>query len=180
MKNLKFSELNKYMDKAHNINKYSHRIKYEKKPKNVSLNDYFELNKINQEKKLVNNIYNDINIYHKSFVEGKYGSNLNNKKNKIYSETERFNYKQDKNKDKSLDVINKEKKLLKLENILKELKINQNEIKNELISLTKQNSELEENKNIKNNNIYNNIKNILNDIQNKDSNNITKINSKYY
>ena len=165
MKNLKFSDLNKYINNAHNINIYSNRMKYETKPKNISLNNYFELNKINQTKKSVNNIYNDINIYHKSFLERKYGTK--NNKNKIHSETERFISKHDKNKDKSIDTINKEKKLLKLENILEELKINQKEIKNELISLTKQNSELEENKNIKNNEIYNNIKNILNDIENK-------------
>ena len=179
MKNIKFSDLNKYMNNAHNINIYSNRIKNETKPKNISLNNYFELNKINKTKKSVNNIYNDINIYHKSFLEGKYGTN-NNNKNKIYSETERFIIKHDINKDKSIDVINKEKKLLKLENILEELKINQKEIKDELTSLTKHNSELEENTNIKNNNIYNNIKNILDDIENNNKNNITKIDSNYY
>ena len=69
-RNLKFSELNKYMNNAQNLNMYSHRMN-NTKTKNISLNHYFGLNKISQGKKSINNIYNDINIYHKSFWKRK-------------------------------------------------------------------------------------------------------------
>ena len=119
-RNLKLSDLNRYMNNVHNINIYNKKIN-EPKPKNMSLNHYFELNKINQAKKSVNNIYNDINIYHKSFVERKKEDSLRNKKNNLYSETERFinnkiNFNMYEN-NKNSEMEQKEKKLLKLERI---------------------------------------------------------------
>ena len=183
-KNLKLSELTKYMNNAHNINIYSNRTKNNDIiPRHVSLNNYFEVNKINQGKKSMNNIYNNINVYNKSFIDRKNSSNFIYKKNnKIYSETERYIVKNNNNNItiKNSDTEKKEKTLLKLEKILQELKLNQNDIQNELISITKQNSELENKKNMKTQKIYNNIKNILNNIHNQDSKNIININPQLY
>jgi len=182
-RNLKLSDLNRYMNNAHNINIYNKKIN-ESRPKNMSLNHYFDLTKINQAKKSVNNIYNDINIYHKSFVERKKENSLRNKKNNMYSETERhinnninFNiYENIKNS----EISQKEKKLLKLESILEELKLNQKEIQNELYNITKENSELERSQTVKNKNIYINIKNILENASMQDLKDNKNINSKLY
>ena len=184
-RNLKLSDLNRYMNNVHNINIYNKKIKInEPKPKNMSLNHYFELNKINQAKKSVNNIYNDINIYHKSFVERKKENNFRNKKNNLYSETERFinnkiNFNMYEN-NKNSEIEQKEKKLLKLEKILEELKLNQKEIQNELYNITKENSELEKNQAVKNKNIYINIKNILENASMEDLKSNKNLNSKLY
>ena len=182
-RNIKLSDLNRYMNNAHNINIYNKKIN-EPRPKNMSLNHYFDLTKINQAKKSVNNIYNDINIYHKSFVERKKENSLRNKKNNMYSETERhinnninFNiYENIKNS----EISQKEKKLLKLESILEELKLNQKEIQNELYNITKENSELERSQTVKNKNIYINIKNILENASMQDLKDNKNINSKLY
>ena len=182
-RNLKLSDLNRYMNNAHNINIYNKKIN-EPRPKNMSLNHYFDLTKITQAKKSVNNIYNDINIYHKSFVERKKENSLRNKKNNIYSETERhinnninFNIYQN---IKNSEISQKEKKLLKLESILEELKLNQKEIQNELYNITKENSELERSQTVKNKNIYINIKNILENASMQDLKDNKNINSKLY
>jgi len=182
-RNLKLSDLNRYMNNAHNINIYNKKIN-EPRPKNMSLNHYFDLTKINQTKKSVNNIYNDINIYHKSFVERKKENSLRNKKNNMYSETERhinnninFNIYQN---IKNSEIAQKEKKLLKLESILEELKLNQKEIQNELYNITKENSDLERSQTVKNKNIYINIKNILENASMQDLKDNKNINSKLY
>jgi hypothetical protein len=173
------------MNNVHNINIYNKKIKInEPKPKNMSLNHYFELNKIYQAKKSVNNIYNDINIYHKSFVERKKENNFRNKKNNLYSETERFinnkiNFNMYEN-NKNSEIEQKEKKLLKLEKILEELKLNQKEIQNELYNITKENSELEKSQAVKNKNIYINIKNILENASMEDLKSNKNLNSKLY
>ena len=180
-KNLKYSDLNRYLSNAYNININSDKVK-ETKPKNISLNHYFELNKLIQDKKSVNSFYNNINIYQKSFAERKNQSNLINRKNKIHSETERFinksnninNYMSFKNS----DITKKEKKLLELKNILEELKLKQNEIKNELIIAKQENSNLEQKGNIKN--IYINIKNILHNALNNGLNEDKNINTKLF
>ena len=182
-KNIKLSELSKYINNAHNINIYSHRTKNEIIPRHESLNTYFELNKINEGKKSLNNLFNDINIYNKSFIEKKNSSNFISKKNKLDSETERYITKNSANNSQNQNSNNskKAKTLLKLEKILEELKINQNEIQNELIFIKRQNSELEKKQNIKCINIYNNIKNILNNMPNQgDSKNIININPNFY
>ena len=151
-KNLKYSDLNRYLSNAYNININSDKVK-ETKPKNISLNHYFELNKLIQDKKSVNSFYNNINIYQKSFAERKNQSNLINRKNKIHSETERFINKSNNINNymgfKNSDIARKEKKLLELQNILEELKLKQNEIKNELIIAKQENSNLEQKGNIK-------------------------------
>ena len=172
-RNLKFSELNKYMNNAQNLNMYSHRMN-NTKTKNISLNHYFGLNKISQGKKSINNIYNDINIYHKSFWKRKNDCNLTPKKDELFLESERFKINNSNVNVINIDLEKKKKKLLKLQKILEELKTNQNDIQSELISINKQNLELERSKNTKNNIIYNNIKNIFDNIENKDSNNIYK------
>ena len=182
-KNLKLSELTRYMNNAHNINIYSNRTKNEIIPIRGSLNNYIELNKINEEKKSMSNIYNNFNKYNKSFNERKNSSNFICKKNKLYSETERYITKNSVNNTYNQNSINskKAKTLLKLEKILEQLKLNQNEIQNELKSIKEQNSELEKKQNIKSINIYNNIKNILNNITNQeDSKNIININPQLY
>ena len=177
--NLKYSDLNRYMNNAHNINIHNNKTK-EINPKNISLSHYFEINKMNQSKKSVNNIYNDINIYHKSFIAKKNETSLRNKKHNTFSQTERLLNKINKGIiiDNS-DISQKENNLLKLQNILEELKTKQNEIENKLLSITKQNSELEKSQNTKNKNIYINIKNFLNNIERYDINE-RNINSKFY
>ena len=182
-KNLKLSELSRYMNNAHNINIYNNRTKNEIIPIHESLNNFIELNKINEGKKSMSNIFNNINIYNKSFIERKNMSNLIYNKNKLYSETERYITKNSVNNTYNQNTINskKAKALLKLEKILEQLKLNQNEIQKELKSLTKQNLELEKKQNIKYINIYNNIKNILNGMQNQEeSKNIININPQLY
>ena len=112
-RNLKLSDLNRYMNNAHNINIYSNRIKNNDIiPRHVSLNNYFEVNKINQGKKSMNNIYNNINVYNKSLIDKKNSSNFIYKKNnKIYSETERYIVKNNNNNItiKNSDTEKKEK-----------------------------------------------------------------------
>ena len=182
-KNLKLSELSRYMNNAHNINIYNNRTKNEIIPIHESLNNFIELNKINEGKKSMSNIYNNNNIYNKSFIERKNMSNLIYNKNKLYSETERYITKNSVNNTYNQNTINskKAKALLKLEKILEQLKLNQNEIQKELKSLTKQNLEIEKKQNIKYINIYNNIKNILNGMQNQEeSKNIININPQLY
>ena len=189
-KNLKLSDLNRYINNAHNINIYNKKIKInETKPKKISLNHYFELTKENQKKKSMNNIYNDINIYHKCLVERKNENVLRNKKSyNMYSETERFINKNNMNNNFNIyesiknnsEISQKENKLLKLENILEELKLNQNEIQNELYKITKENAELEKSKTVQNQNIYINIKQILENAQKQVLNNNKEINSKLY
>ena len=180
--NLKFSDINRYINNAHNINIYNNKTK-DVKPKNLSLNNYFELNKIKQSKKSMNNIYNDINIYHKSFIQRKNENNFRNRKHRQYSETERIMMKNNtNNNDINLEdsgINQKEKQLLKLENILEELKSKHNDMKNELIEISKENSELEKKEDTKYNDIYINIKNILNNTS-KYNINDKNINTKLY
>ena len=178
-KNLKLSKLSRYMNNANNINIYNNRTKNESFPIHKSLNNYIELNKINEGKKSMSNIYNNINIYNKSFIERKNTNNFLNKKNKLNPETERYITKNSVNNtyNQNSDNSKKAKSLLKLEKILEQLQLNQNEIRNELKSISKQNSELEEKQNIKYINIYNNINNILNDIPNQGD---SKINLQLY
>ena len=183
VKNLKHSDLNRYLNNAYNINIYNDKINIdESRPKTISLNNYFELNKIIQDKKSMNSIYNNINIYHNKFAQRKNHNNLINRKNKIYSETEKFmnksnninNYISFKNSDKS----KKEKKLLELQNVLEELKLKQNEIQKELMVTKNENSELEKKGNIKN--IYIKIKNILDNVINHELNEDKNINTKFF
>lgn len=183
VKNLKHSDLNRYLNNAYNINIYNDKINIdESRPKTISLNNYFELNKIIQDKKSMNSIYNNINIYHNKFAQRKNHNNLINRKNKIYSETEKFmnksnninNYISFKNSDKS----KKEKKLLELQNVLEELKLKQNEIQKELMVTKNENSELEKKGNIKN--IYIKIKNILDNAINHEFNEDKNINTKFF
>ena len=191
IRNLKFSDLNKYINNVHNINIRTNRIN-EGKPKNQSLNNYFNLNKIKKEKKSIDNslnkfsinnkknhvnrIYNDINIYHRSFIENKKENSYRNKKINKFSETERMINKDDFNNNNNNDINkkSKEKKLLKLKNILERLKSENNEINNDLKIIIKQNSELEQSENNKKKNIYINIKNILDNINIKNKINFNK------
>ena len=174
-RNLKFSDINKYINNANNINIHTNRIS-QRKPYNQSLHNYFNLNKLNQDKKSINSsikvpcsnnqshkIYNNINIYHHSFIERK-KENFRNKKQNKYSKTERIVQN---NSNEDLDKINKEKKILRLKKILEELKSENNNINKDLILISKQNSELEKKANIQNNNIYINIKNKLDNISNQ-------------
>ena len=155
---LNYTDLNKYMSQVHNIN--STRVTQNKGNK-MTLNKYFNINKINLDNKIINSntvktLYNNTSLKEYNNIKNKYNSfitrkdktsfinGINNKTN-IYNETG--------------NIIN-------------------NNIKNEISFLKERNAILEHNKIIKNKKLFINIKNILQKIvinnENKNYNKILK------
>ena len=185
---LNYTDLNKYMSQVHNIN--STRVTQNKGNK-MTLNKYFNINKINLDNKIINSntvktLYNNTSLKEYNNIKNKYNSfikrkdktsfinGINNKTN-IYNETGNIINNNIKN---NINKIKKEKELLKLKKVLNELKIKHNNIQNEISFLKERNAILEHSKIIKNKKLFINIKNILQKIvinnENKNYNNILK------
>ena len=185
---LNYTDLNKYMSQVHNIN--STRVTQNKGNK-MTLNKYFNINKINLDNKIINSntvktLYNNTSLKEYNNIKNKYNSfitrkdktsfinGINNKTN-IYNETGNIINNNIKN---NINKIKKEKELLKLKKVLNELKTKNNNIQNEISFLKERNAILEHNKIIKNKKLFINIKNILQKIvinnENKNYNNILK------
>ena len=192
VRNTKFnySDLNKYMNQTNkNNNNNTTLIKdYKNKPNKISLNKYFNLDKINNDKKIIlNNFENSLYVKRNNYIKNinnisniNNNSNINtNKKSRISKCISYINKKKRKNFmiedsicnkssriiDNNINInvnkIKKEKELFRLKKTLKELKSDNKTIKRELNILKKQNTKLDKD----NNNqyiIFNNIRNILN------------------
>jgi len=185
---LNYTDLNKYMSQVHNIN--SSRVTQNKGNK-MTLNKYFNINKINLDNKIINSntvktLYNNTSLKEYNNIKNKYNSfirrkdktsfinGINNKTN-IYNETGNIINNNIKN---NINKIKKEKELLKLKKDLNELKTKNNNIQNEISFLKERNAILEHSKIIKNKKLFINIKNILQKIvinnENKNYDNILK------
>ena len=164
---LNYTDLNKYMKQVHHINSTRNTINRTNK---ISLNKYFNINKINLDIKNINNNTTKT-LYNNSILNGdkknkknKYNSCIPRNNNNTFINNHFYNETGDiinKNIKKNINKFKKEKELLKLKKVLKELKVKNNIIKNELTLIKENNSILEHNKNIKNKKVYINIKNIL-------------------
>ena len=158
------------------------------KANKISLNKYFNLNKINSDKKNINSIKTLYNNNINNNKKSKYSSynNYITKKNKtafikdvanIYHETGK---KINKNINNNLHKIKKEKELLKLKSILAEIKLKNYKLENELLLLKEKNTKLEQSQNIQNKKIILNIKKIVDKeiiFKNKNNNYSTDINN---
>lgn len=182
---LNFTDFNKYMNHLNNIN--NNRMKMNTNRANkISLNKYFNLDKIKIENKDINNNNSRRTLYYRNnnnnkMRSSKYNSfnSYINKKNKttfisdlknIYNETGEF---LNENICDNINKIKKEKKLLNFKNILGELKLKNFKLETELALIKEKNINLENSQNIRNKKIFITIKNILNrKIKNFDNINI--------
>ena len=171
---LNATDFNNYMNhlQKSNNNKRINTNKLNKinKENKISLIKYFNLNKINSDKKNANSIktlYNNniINSYKKSkyssynsYITKKNKTNFINDINSIYHETGKII---NNNINNNINKIKKEKELLNHKRILAELKLKNYKLENELLLLKEKNIKLEQSKHIQNKTIFLKVKKVL-------------------
>ena len=181
---LNYTGLNKYKNNSHHLN--SGRIE-EKRIKKLTLVKYFNLKNDNKSinSYSVKTLYNKNKMKYNSYITKRNKGTFSSEINSIYNETGKII---NNNINNSINKIKKEKELLNLKKILRELKTKNKLIKSNINSLKEHNLNLENKKTSKNKNIYLKIKNILTENlminknlnKNFDNKNINMINSKKY